>query len=366
MTEDLRETAMNVSEATIVSTEKAVDEKPEGPTGPVGLDIGTCYIVMCQKKGEVIETKRQLNAFFTVPYVQFALDILDKNRVDYFADGNQMYIMGNAAEKFSVMFMAETRRPMRHGLLNAAEDLGQKVIERIIQTLIQRPATLGESLCLSIPAAPRNGAERLVYHEAIFRNFLMSMGYQVKVINEGHAVILSELSDNNFTGIGVSIGGGMCNVCLSYMSLPIFSFSVPKAGDYIDHSAATVLNMNPTDVRLAKENECDLGRSPRSRIENALHIFYNEVMHHLASNIEAHLKEEKKMPPSLSALPMVLAGGTVCPNGFRDAFEKVLSEYSLPIRISEVRKADDPLTSTVKGALIAAMSEENAFGPFSV
>jgi hypothetical protein len=41
---------------------------------------------------------------------------------------------------------------------------------------------------------------------------------------------------HNFSGIGVSCGG-MCNVCLTYLSVPVISFSVPKGDDYIDTSA---------------------------------------------------------------------------------------------------------------------------------
>ena len=53
-------------------------------------------------------------------------------------------------------------------------------------------------------------------------------------INEGLAVVFSELEDENFTGIGISCGGGMCNVALAYLSIPSIMFSIPKGGDFID------------------------------------------------------------------------------------------------------------------------------------
>jgi hypothetical protein len=43
------------------------------------------------------------------------------------------------------------------------------------------------------------------------------------------------------------------------------------------------------------------------------------------------------------------------PDGFRDRFESVLKESMLPISFSEIRIAENPLQSTAKGALIAAM-----------
>jgi hypothetical protein len=52
-----------------------------------------------------------------------------------------------------------------------------------------------------------------------------------------------------------------------------------------------------------------------------------------------------------------LSGGTAMPKGFRDRFEKVLSESEFPIQLSEIRLAEDPLTTTARGALIAALCD---------
>ena len=67
------------------------------------------------------------------------------------------------------------------------------------------------------------------------------LGYKPKPLYEGLAVIFSELADENFTGIGISFGAGMVNICLACMSVPVFSFSVTKAGDWIDQQVAKAL-----------------------------------------------------------------------------------------------------------------------------
>jgi hypothetical protein len=45
------------------------------------------------------------------------------------------------------------------------------------------------------------------------------------------------------------------------------------------------------------------------------------------------------------------------PRGFRDRFETILKENDLPVAISEIRMAENPLHATARGALIAAMIE---------
>ncbi len=81
-------------------------------------------------------------------------------------------------------------------------------------------------------------------------------GFEPTSINEGLAVavVYGELEESNYTGIGISCGGGLCNVCLAYLSVPILSFSIPKAGDYIDTNAAQVTGAPANLVRLAKED----------------------------------------------------------------------------------------------------------------
>jgi actin-related protein len=64
------------------------------------------------------------------------------------------------------------------------------------------------------------------------------------------------------------------------------------------------------------------------------------------------------LPRTDRALPIVLSGGTAKPQGFRELFERTLRSRRFPVEISEVRMSPDPLTSTARGAHIAAMFEK--------
>ena len=80
-----------------------------------------------------------------------------------------------------------------------------------------------------------------------------NLGYKVMHLNEGLAVVYAELEQASFTGMGISFGGGMCNVCISYLGMPALTFCTARAGDYIDRSTASVTSETPTSVRLYKE-----------------------------------------------------------------------------------------------------------------
>jgi len=208
-----------------------------------------------------------------------------------------------------------------------------------------------------VPAMDGKSSE-LTYHEATLRRYFESLGYKAVAINEGLAVIFSELEDENFTGIGISCGGGMCNVALAFLSIPSIMFSITKGGDYIDQAAGAVLNEHSFRVKVLKEEGLELSKAPKDKFEKALHIYYEDLVETLVEALRRSLSTAEKLPKTDRPLPIVLSGGTAKPKGFKDLFERTLKARSLPIEISGVRLASDPQTATARGALIAAMYEK--------
>jgi tRNA A37 threonylcarbamoyltransferase TsaD len=170
-------------------------------------------------------------------------------------------------------------------------------------------------------------------------------------------VIYSELEDTNYTGIGISCGGGLCNVCLAYLSLPALTFSIPKAGDFIDSSAAAVTGDLANRIRLAKEEAFHFNGHFVDKLHQVLTVYYDDVIYSLINAMKDAFSNSRRIPKLNKPLPIVLSGGTASPKGFRERFEKILRQSDFPLQVSEIRFASDPHTATARGALVAAMSE---------
>ena len=338
--------------------EERIDDLVKAGSNPMGLDVGTSKIVAARRRGKEIESAAQLNAFIPVPYSRFTETILGQNGISYYREGDELIIFGTATEKFANMFNAECRRPMADGVLNPREKSAWPVLEAILQSLLPKARTAGEILAFSVPAAGPGKEASLTYHEATLRSYTEGLGYKAVAINEGLAVIFSELESENFTGIGISCGGGMCNAALAYLSIPSILFSISKGGDYIDSSVGAVVNEHATRVKVLKEEGLDLSKTPRDKFEKALHVYYEELVDTLVDALRRAISAAEKLPRSERPLPIVLSGGTAKPRGFKELFERSLRSRSLPIQISEVRMAGDPLAATARGALIAAMYEK--------
>jgi len=352
--------AENTSQKEVRSRYKAEGETAEKPSGPVGLDIGTSNIIVAQNERKYIKSTKQLNAFFTIPHSKFAESILVKNNVFFFAQDGLFYIVGYSSENFAHMFDTDTRRTIKKGIICADEKEGYTVIQSIIMSLIEKPRVLGESLCFGVPGEPIDGTGSVTYHESVMKMFLRKLGYSPSSVNEGMAVVLSELGDDDYTGIGISIGGGMCNICFSYLSFPVITYSIQVAGDYIDSSVGEAVGVPATRVKAIKEEALSLLAAPGDRILTALQIFYDELINQLLDSMERVFVTANQIPMISKPIPIVLSGGSVMVDGFREKFEEALTLIKLPFEISSVHIAEDPLNTTAKGALIMAMTEEDS------
>lgn len=333
-----------------------MDREAASSDGRIGLDIGTSKIMSVRQSGNQLKASNEINAFLPLPYSKITENILLQNKVHYYQNNGHFFVYGNNAEKFAGLFNAETRRPMSGGLINPDEPSALTLIKVIIQGLLKKPKSKSDLVCYSVPGAPTDAPNDLIYHEKLLEGFLSELGFKAKSVNEGQAVVFSELEKENFTGIGISAGGGMCNACLSYLSVPVVSFSTTKAGDFIDKSVGSVTGESATRVKMVKEQSLDLASAPKDKIEEALHIYYDEVIHELIDTLNNSVSKASSEAYQLDRpVPVVLAGGTAQPNGFRDRFEKALEASSCPVPISEVRLSPNPTQATARGAYIAAV-----------
>jgi len=323
----------------------------------LGLDVGTSRIVAAQRLDKTTQYQTQLNAFVTLPFSKLTQGVLKKERIPHLADGSEITVYGDESERFANLFHAETRRPMLRGVLNAEESNSLRIVRDIVSLLTSDSPGQGQKLCFSVPAAPLGATEEVNAHESALKRMLCDLGYDASSISEGLAVVYGELENSNYTGVGVSCGGGLCNVCFSYLSVPVFSFSIGKAGDFIDASVANLRGEPATRIRTIKEEAFHLNGHFANKIHEALNTYYEDMIQSLVAAIRDAFASAQNMPKLSRPIPLVLSGGCVLAPGFRDRFEKILRETELPVAISEIRLGASPQHSTARGALVAALSE---------
>lgn len=326
------------------------------PEGPIGVDVGTSSIVVAEARDNKIHAINQTGFARSIPFANFTKNTPIEHEIPYFEMNNMDYLLGYAEDEISDMFHSHPWRPVPAEFVQGHD--GMPLVEAILQNFVSRPKAPATPLYYSIPGKPLEGVSTLVYHEAVLKMYFARLGYTPMSINEGLAVIMSELAKNNFTGIGISMGATLCNVCLSYLSVPLLTYSMQLGGDYIDSMASTVTGEVTFSVKEIKENSFSLAEKSKSSVESALHIYYEDAINTILRSLQGMLRKVTLPMFGAGAVPVILSGGSVKPEGFQEMFEKSLKNTRLPIKISEVRLAENPITATAQGALVMAVAEE--------
>jgi hypothetical protein len=331
--------------------------KPLDKATAIGVDIGTSRIVTAHRIDQEDCYQSQLNAFLSIPFSKLTESSLRREGVSYSLLDGKIFVYGNESATVADLIGEEVRRPMTKGVLNAAEPGGLEQIHEILHSLLGRTQN-PPRLCVSVPAPPLGSDEPYAFHEATLRQMLGDLGFtKVTSMTEGMAVIYSELEDTNYSGIGVSCGGGLCNVSVAYLSVPILNFSVPKGGDYIDSSAAAVTGEMANRVRITKEDSFHFNGFFSDKVLQALSVYYDDMIQAIVRGLKDAFQSKRHIPKLGRPVPLVLSGGGTLPKGFSERFEQALGAASLPFAISEVRTAKRPLEATARGALVAALTE---------
>ncbi|QSG11167.1 Cell division ATPase FtsA [Halapricum desulfuricans] len=322
-----------------------------------GLDVGTMNIISAQQEGNETVFVQQRNSFVEIEYSDMAEQMLSRSDVLHIRKDDKVYVVGDDALNFANIFNKETRRPMQHGILSSDEKSAIPMMKLIIEQVVGSPDHPNEKIYFSTPADPIDSDLSTLYHQKTIESFLDEMGYDAEPINEGMAVIYSELADNDFTGLGISFGAGMTNVTLAYYAVPVMKFSVARGGDWIDEQAAQATGTPVDKVTSIKEEDFELDfTTDVGGVEGALSIYYENLLDYVIDLIQREVDEED-VEEGLD-VPVVVTGGTSTPDGFTKLFERHLEEANIPFSISGVSHVDEPMYSVARGGLVAARSDE--------
>jgi hypothetical protein len=267
-----------------------------------------------------------------------------------------MYVLGDHAFDLANVLNKNTRRPMKDGLISPKEADALGVMKLLIASILGQPRVPNEVCFYSVPGDPIDSDLSVVYHKDLFDAVLRALGYRPHHIVEGHAIVFAELVEEDFTGIGISCGGGMHNVCVAYKSMPALFFSTSRGGDWIDNNVANVLGIKPAKAALIKEKGVDLMK-PKTREEDAIAIYYRNLINYTLTNIKERFLAAENMPSFPDSIAIVFSGGTALAGSFIELVRAVFKEMEFPIPVKELRLASDPLNATAKGALTAALLE---------
>lgn len=328
-----------------------------------GLDVGTSFIVLASEssKGKVVY-KDFRDAFYVIkPTTPIATKMIEKGLAGkvYIKDADgSIIILGKDAIEKAIERNDSAKRPMHKGVVSSKEKDARRILTYILKEVSGPPSEPGEKLVFCVPAQPVDQEDEdfdVGYHEDVITKLLSEVGYSARAINEAEALCYSELEADEYTGLALSWGAGMVNVCVMLNGEPVVTFSTTKSGDWVDRMSAVASGEPDSIVQVEKEQgDFEVGQPNDNQVLAAVAAYYDRLIDYTTKQLAAAMDGHKSIPKFKDPLPVVIAGGTSKAKGFVDVFAKKLEENGFPLPVKEVRHAADPLHAVARGCLIAA------------
>jgi hypothetical protein len=328
-----------------------------------GLDVGTSFIVLSKEDasgGLVYKDFR--DAFYIIkPTTPVATKMIEKGlsgKVFIKDTDGSFILLGKDAIEKAIERNDTAKRPMYKGVVSAKEKEAKKVLSFILKEVVGQASETGEKLVFCVPAQPVDQEDEdfdVGYHEDVVKAILSECGYAARAINEAEALCYAELETSDYTGIAISCGAGMTNVCVMLNGEPTVTFSTTKSGDWIDRMSAVATGEPDSVVQAEKENGgFVIGEDNSNPILSAVSSYYERLIDYTTKQLSAALLGHKLLPKFKEPLTVVVAGGTSQAKGYIELFQAKLTENNFPLPVKEVKHANDPLHAVSKGCLIAA------------
>ncbi len=324
------------------------------PAQFVGVDVGTSRIVVQRSLLDQPPTQHtELNAYIELPNTPAVLTSLRSRKVPCRTEDGRVLAFGKWSTTFAELFHSEVCRPMSEGCVNGRDERSTYMLEALLTDLLGKQVSPGSPLVFSVPSqgvdGSRPGRADLAFHQTFLQQLFTRLGYRAVPLHEGEAVVYSELAEENYTGIGISFGAGLCNISFTYLSVPIIDFHLARGGDWIDASAAAIVNEKTTRVRVIKERGFSLRQDGGTFVNQSLNLFYRQLIEEVVQEMCTVFSNHDELPVLEEPVPVVLAGGTAMPAGFAEQFSQALMASSFPLKISGYRLASDPLNAVADG-----------------
>ncbi len=327
-----------------------------------GLDVGTSYIVLSSENNGKIQYKDFRDAFYIIkPTTPVATKMIEKGlagKVFIKDNDNSFILLGKDAIEKAIERNDTAKRPMFRGVVSAKEKDAKRILAYILKEVAGKASEANEKIVFCIPAQPVDQEDDdfdVGYHEDVIKTVLAECGYNARSVNEAEALCYAELEGDDYTGIGVSCGAGMTNVCVMLNGEPTVLFSTTKSGDWIDRMSAVATGEPDSVVQVEKEGGgFTIGQPVDNPVLAAVSAYYERLIDYTTKNLASALANHKALPKFKNPLTIVVAGGTSQAKGYIDIFRKKMEENGFPVAIKEIRHAADPLHAVAKGCMIAA------------
>lgn len=301
--------------------------------------------------------------------------MLDQLAMPYAICDAALAIPGDAAYDLAELFHVPVLSLLPGGALMDRDAAARQMLASLLEAMIPGPSTPQEICGVTLPGVAGGTEGRRGPTAQFLLHVLKLRGFDVRPLNAGTALVLAELVADGFTGIGISLGAAACHVSLVHRSMEIASCTIPRGGSWIDQQLAATTRQHLWDAQgnryldadaMCRWKESDAARldepGPTDRDQSLVRL-YTELLTDVVKTAGEAFQSALMLPESWPAMTVVACGGPTHIAGFVPLFANLVREAGWPVRVKQVRLAEDADFTIARGCLIhAELNAESSLG----
>lgn len=338
----------------------------------IALDLGTFAMRSLRRRGEELVAHRCRSvAVSLTDNAARRQYLLGLDASIWIADGF-LVLPGDAAMEAATFFEIVPRELLPNGEIPTADPVARQVISAVVDGLLpwsQRPQ---EVCCFVQPGCrdrPAEGDTGLDRRLQFVSRLIRLRGYEPLPLNPATALILAELGNAGFTGIGLALGASGCDLSVVHRGVQLACGRLARGGGWIDQELARATKTWCRDALGAPVLDLEHARLRKEAVTLAIPAnddgrIVADLYRNLIANVVEVLCETLASHPQIpllpQPLPIVCGGGPAQMAGFREMFKAGLGNWKFPVTLSSPRFVSDHVYAVGRGCLIRAELEHLA------
>ena len=331
----------------------------------ISLDLGSHSFRSLRSAGDHLVARRMRSTYCTLSDSETHRRLLERTGTEFLTCDQHLVLIGEPAIEISRLLQIPCLELLPRGQLAAHDPISRQIINLLIDALLPQ-AEAGGVCCFTHGGAMRRS---LVAAQLDFFSRLIRLrGYTPLPLPAGQALILAELVEDRFTGIGVVVGAAACEVTVTQLGQELHSWTIPRGGRWIDehmarergdllHDAAGQRLLDLDKAALDREALAPAVLAPVSRDEKLLARLCRELTWEIADDLCQKLREDPRLGSLPRPLSLVCGGGIAQVPGFGDLLQDALHLRDAANPVGRIVTADSSPYTIARGLLVHAELE---------
>lgn len=335
----------------------------------IAFDPGSCRFLSLRRDGGQLVARSNRSVYSVLPNTVAHQQILKQAGLRFSSCEDGLLLLGDAAHDSAGLFRVRCRPLLPAGRVPQDDPLARQLIGALAETVLPKSREPDEICCCTIPGGSDLTGDATRADVEFLLRLIRLQGYSPQIVPASLALILSQLRENAFTGIGLMFGASGAEALLAHRGAPVCHARVDIGGEWIDEQLATRQNeiayeletgdryLNTDAVQRRRESVGTPLILAKTAFEQELVSLLHKVVSELLHSFLTELSRTPQATAVPGPLPLICSGGLTRTAGFDTLLSEVLRESALPLDLRQPQLIPDTDRTIPRGLLISAELE---------